>query len=191
MQFIAFFLTTSHRLPRSFFAFLSLHRSCFREKLQLRFRRKCDLQGREELHVASSVLRKICTPLWLVITGCIWAWSPPACLQNTHIINTMHAMYTLRGCIKVRYWNIDLAESFVCAHAHTLVYHPQQSPNHFSSRLPASHLATPYVTATVKQTPIIPKRCDSNPPVSPLKALETQVLQWHVSACQTQSRQHQ
>lgn len=74
----------------------------------------------------------------------------------------------------------------------TLVYPPQQSLNSFFiSRLPTSHLATTYVTATVKQTPIIPKRCDSNPPVSPLKALETQVLQWHVSACQTQSRQHQ
>lgn len=29
---------------------------------------------------------------------------------------------------------------------------------------------------------------DSNLPVSPLEALETLVLQWHVSACQTQSR---
>lgn len=64
---------------------------------------------------------------------------------------------------------------------HTLVYSPQQSPNR----------SIMYITATVKQTPIILRRCDSNPPVSPFKALEALVLQWHVSACLTQSWQHQ
>lgn len=64
---------------------------------------------------------------------------------------------------------------------HTLVYSPQQPPNH----------PIMYITATVKQTPIIPRRCDSNPPVSPFKALEVLVLQWHVSACLTQSWQRQ
>lgn len=33
---------------------------------------------------------------------------------------------------------------------------------------------------------LFPERCDSKPPVSPLKALEAQVLQRHVPACQTQ-----
>lgn len=59
MQFIGFF-TTSHGPSRSFLLFLPLHRLLvvFREKLQLRFRRKCDLQGREERRVVSNILEK-------------------------------------------------------------------------------------------------------------------------------------
>lgn len=59
MQFIGFF-ATSHGLSRSFLLFLPLHRLLvvFREKLQLRFRRKCDLQGREERRVVSNILEK-------------------------------------------------------------------------------------------------------------------------------------
>lgn len=108
--------------------------------------------------------------LWLVITGCICTPSPPTC----YMLYTAQRGETLK---------------VLPAHTltHTLVYHSPPRP-FFLPRLPTSHLATACVTATVKQTPIIPERCDSNPPVSPLKALETQVLQWHVSACQTQSK---
>lgn len=51
----------------------------------------------------------------------------------------------------------------------------------FISPPPTPHVATAYVTATVRQTQIIPQRRDSNPPANPLKALETQVLQRRVS----------
>lgn len=72
-----------------------------------------------------------------------------------------------------------------------MLYTVQKETRTQISCLPTSHSPTTHVTATVKRTLIILKRWDSNPPVNTFKALETQVLQRHVSACRAQSWQHQ
>lgn len=54
------------------------------------------------------------------------------------------------------------------------------------ARLHTSCLATASSQLQQNKQLLFPERCDSEPPVSPLKALEAQVLQRHVPACQTQ-----
>lgn len=83
MPLTRFSVTTPHTPPRPFC--LSLCRFCFsRKKLQSRSRRKCDLQGREELCVSCPTLsQRPERPFDLVITGCTCAGSPPTRLQNT------------------------------------------------------------------------------------------------------------
>lgn len=148
-------------ISHSFLVCVSLQAAgCFQEKLQLRFCRKCDLQGREKQCVLSSIRTDFACYSDLKLQDKCEPGLPPR-LQNTCVVYTVFLQQMQRR--------------------DTHIYSPQQLLN----------CPIMYITATVKQTPIIPRRCDSNPPVSPFKALEAPVLRWHVSACLTQSWQHQ
>lgn len=89
---LVLFFTTSHRL------YLHVSVSVAGEKTEI-FVGSVTSRGEKKLLVVSNVPIKICPPLWLVITGCIWARSPPAC-PHMHHKHTHAILYTHRGRIK-------------------------------------------------------------------------------------------
>lgn len=127
--------------------------------------------GERKAHVLYWMfLSKLCKALWLIITGCMHAWSPPTCLQFTQ--STQPPRRTSKGDMKI----------CLCSHKYTHAF----VATTITSYLPTLHLATTCVTAATRQTPIITRRW-----VSPLGGLETQVLHWHVIAWWEQRQLHQ
>lgn len=158
---------------------------CFLEKLQLRFQKKCNLQRRKELCIVRSCKNLRAT----LISNCkicyTWVWIHPLHLSHKYTVNkcmvyTQHPqrmykmtyrekIFRLKRCIEPHACLSPISKCFPLffqPHIYNLMRHGYCKTN------------TYYPRETV----------DSNLPVSPLEALETLVLQRHVSACQTQSR---